>query len=80
MAHRICTGVEALAIEHPDSDVSSSVTVSIGVATSTPAVDSNWEELELVSGAKVALGHAKQAGRNRVGTGDEVEQPVSTDS
>ena len=75
VAHRICAGVEGLAIEHPGSDVSSCVTVSIGVAISTPAVDSNWEELELVRGATEALERAKQSGRNRVST-DAAEQPT----
>jgi len=51
------------------------VTVSIGVATSTPAVDSNWEELELVRGATGALERAKQSGRNRVSI-DAAEQPT----
>ena len=77
VAHRICAGVEGLAIEHPGSDVSSSVTVSIGVAISTPAVDSNWEELELVRGATEALERAKQSGRNRVST-DAAEHPAPT--
>jgi len=75
VAHRICAGIEGLAIEHPESDVSSCVTVSIGVATSTPAVDSNWEELELVRGATGALERAKQSGRNRVSI-DAAEQPT----
>ena len=66
LAHRICAGIEGLAIEHPESDVSPSVTVSIGVATSTPAVDSHWEALELVTGATSAVAQAKQTGRNRV--------------
>ena len=76
VAHRICAGVDGLAIEHPESDVSPRVTVSIGIAASTPAVDSNWEELELVSRANVALEHAKTSGRNRVST-DEAEQSVT---
>ena len=76
VAHRICAGVEGLAIEHPGSDVSLCVTVSVGIATSTPAIDSNWEELELVAGARAALEDAKQAGRNRVSTGNEAERPA----
>ena len=42
VAHRICAGVEGLALDHPESDVSPCVTVSVGIATSTPAVDTNW--------------------------------------
>ena len=75
VAHRICAGVEALSIEHPKSDVSAKMTVSVGVATSTPAVDSNWEELELVAGATEALERAKKSGRNRVSL-NESEQPA----
>ena len=75
-AYRVCAGVEGLAIEHPESDVSPYVTVSIGVATSTPAVDSIWEELALVAGANAELKRAKQSGRNRVST-DEGEQPAT---
>jgi diguanylate cyclase (GGDEF)-like protein len=33
VAHRICAGVEGLALEHPESDVSPCVTASVGVAT-----------------------------------------------
>ncbi|MEO2194975.1 MAG: diguanylate cyclase [bacterium] len=66
VGHRICAAVENLAMAHPDSDVSSCVTVSVGVCTSTPATDSNWEELELVAGANKALTLAKKQGRNRI--------------
>ena len=68
VAHRVCASIEGLAIEHPESDVSPCVTVSVGVATSRPAVDSTWEELELVTGATTGLGKAKKSGRNRVCT------------
>ena len=71
VAHRVCAGIEGLAIEHPESEVSPCVTVSVGVSTSTRAVDSNWEELELVAGANSALEKAKQEGRNRVATVDD---------
>ncbi len=76
VAHRICAGVEGLALDHPESDVSPCVTVSVGVATSTPAVDANWEELALVTEATVALGRAKKSGRNRVSTAD-AEEPAT---
>ena len=65
VAHKLCAAVEALGVEHPDSP-STRVTVSVGVASATPAVDSSWEELELVAAANRALSQAKQAGRNRV--------------
>ena len=63
VAHRICAGVEALSIEHPQSDVS------------TPAVDLNWEELALVAEATDALERAKKSGRNRVSI-NASEQPA----
>lgn len=66
VAHRICAAVEALALKHPDSEASPHVTVSVGVSTSTPAVDSHWEELELVAAANRALVQAKEAGRNQI--------------
>ena len=79
VAHRICAGVERLAIEHPESDVSLYVTVSIGVVTSTPAIDSIWEELTLVAGAKAELESAKRSGRNRVSAGKD-EQPATSEA
>ena len=42
------------------------MTVSLGVASATPALDSNWEDLELLATAKRELLQAKEAGRNRV--------------
>lgn len=61
VAHRICAAVEALAMKHTESKVSPRITVSVGVSTSTPAVDSHWEELELVAAANRALTQAKEA-------------------
>ncbi|MDA1094173.1 MAG: GGDEF domain-containing protein [Acidobacteria bacterium] len=66
VAHRICAAVEALAVPHPESEASSRVTVSVGVSTSTPALDSHWEELALLAGANTALLQAKRAGRNQI--------------
>ena len=79
VAHQICAGIEGLALEHPESDISRWVTVSVGVATSTPAVDSSWEDLALVTQATTALGHAKTSGRNRVSTA-EAQQPTMGDA
>ena len=78
----MCVGVDTLEIAHPKSEVSSRVTVSIGVATSTPAVDSTWEELTLLAEASAALKTATREGRNRVAVatnapaeGQPLEQP-----
>ncbi len=76
-AHQICAGIEGLGLENPESDVSPCVTVSVGVATSTPAVDAHWEELALVTEATAALGRAKQSGRNRVSTANAEEPAIS---
>ena len=72
VAHKVCAAVEGLDIEHPDSPVSKRITVSVGLAGATPAVDSNWEELELVAAANRALAEAKQSGRNKIVTADDV--------
>jgi diguanylate cyclase (GGDEF)-like protein len=78
VAHRICAAVEAVAMKHPESEVSPHVTVSVGVSTSTPAVDSHWEELELVAAANRALTQAKEAGRNQIATIEaDPEDPTS---
>ena len=66
VAHKVCAAVEGLDIEHPDSPVAKRLTVSVGVASATPAVDSNWEELELVAAANRALADAKESGRNKI--------------
>lgn len=76
VAHRICAAVETLAMIHPESEVSPRVTVSVGVSTSTPALDSHWEELELLAGAKQALLQAKNAGRNRVAAVEAAPEEV----
>ncbi len=51
-------------IEHPDSEVSSRVTVSTGIATAIPSTDSNMQEL--VAMADQMLYQAKNKGRNRI--------------
>ena len=65
VAHKVCAAVEGLDIEHPGSPTAR-LTVSVGVASVTPAIDSHWEELELVAAAKRALAEAKQSGRNKI--------------
>ena len=66
VAQRIRAAIEGLGIEHPEPDVSACVTVSIGVATATPAADSNGDERALAAGATAALERARTVGRNRV--------------
>jgi diguanylate cyclase (GGDEF)-like protein len=66
VAHKIRAAVEALDIQNPGAPGGGRLTISVGVATATPALESNWEELELVAAANRALVKAKQSGRNRV--------------
>ena len=66
VAYKVRAAVEALELPHPRSLASQHVTVSVGVASATPALDSNWEELELVAAANRAVKEAKTQGRNTV--------------
>ncbi len=66
VAYKVRAAVEALELPHPRSLASQHVTVSVGVASATPALDSNWEELELVAAANRAIKEAKTKGRNTV--------------
>ena len=66
VAYKVRAAIESLAMPHPRSLTSKSVTVSVGVASATPALDSNWEELELVAAASRAMQEAKNQGRNTV--------------
>lgn len=65
IAERICRAVAELEIPHRGSHVRPSVTVSVGVASTMPTVDSS--ELRLIAGADEAMYRAKRSGRNRVG-------------
>jgi len=64
VAERICERIRELELPHAHSDVAAHVTVSIGIATLTPAADADYPAL--VSAADAALYAAKHAGRNRV--------------
>ncbi len=66
VAYKVLAAVEALELPHPRSLTSQHVTVSVGLASATPALDSNWEELELVVAANRAVEEAKTQGRNTV--------------
>jgi len=64
MAEGLRTACEALAIPHPASPVSPVVTISLGVASCIPSLESSTESL--VAQADAALYRAKETGRNRV--------------
>jgi diguanylate cyclase (GGDEF)-like protein len=64
VAKRMVQAVADLAIPHAASDVSSVVTICIGVATIVPTAGDTPERL--VSKADACLYKAKQAGRNRI--------------
>ena len=64
VAEKIRTGIEALKLLHPDSDLGQHVTISLGIATVVP--DHQSGSLSLVECADQRLYEAKRAGRNRV--------------
>lgn len=66
VAYKLRAAIEGLGMPHPRSPVCDHLTISVGVASATPALDSNWEELELVAAADRAVVKAKEDGRNRV--------------
>jgi len=66
VAYKLRSAIEELELPHPRSLAHKNVTVSVAVASTTPALDSSWEELELVAAANRAVGEAKTRGRNCV--------------
>ncbi len=65
---RIRHSIESLAIEHPASNISGFITISIGVASLD--AENRMAASELNSAAYSALLHAVRHGCNRVSTGD----------
>jgi diguanylate cyclase (GGDEF)-like protein len=74
LAERMRVGVEGLQIENPQSSAGPHLTVSLGVATAVPRPGMRPEDL--VDRADRALYAAKEAGRNRVSSADQLPLPV----
>lgn len=76
IAERVRTAIRELGLVHPDSQVASQLTVSVGVAAVRPEVKGNAEDL--VARADRALYAAKQRGRNRLVAASELasERPA----
>ncbi|QYK01253.1 diguanylate cyclase domain-containing protein [Shewanella psychrotolerans] len=64
IAKKMISAVEALAIEHKGSRISSSVTISAGVASVCPSQNLTWQSV--IEEADKQLYQAKENGRNRV--------------
>lgn len=64
LAEKLRAEVEALNVPHKASEVSTSITISVGVATTVPEWDCSPKTL--ITAADVALYQAKAGGRNRV--------------
>ena len=71
VAEKICFAVRKLAIPHENSQVSSYVTLSAGLATVIPISNSSFEKI--IVAADKALYQAKAAGRDRVCSQEQTE-------
>jgi diguanylate cyclase (GGDEF)-like protein len=66
LAERMRLVVESLKAPNPASTSSEYMTLSLGVATTTPDRQAAWQDIELIAVAERALAQAREAGRNVV--------------
>lgn len=66
LAERLRVAVENLKRPNPASPATPFVTVTIGVAARTPDRGGPWQDIELIASAELAVGRAREAGRNTV--------------
>lgn len=76
VADRICEQIRELRLPHAHSDVASHITISVGVATMTPASGQTFAELIAVADA--ALYSAKHGGRDRFAAAASIDAGATT--
>ena len=66
VAEALRASVENLKFPNPASATGPTLTLSLGVASTTPERDAPWQDIELIATAERALTQAKEMGRNRI--------------
>lgn len=66
LAEGLRAAVEALKFPNPASATGPTLTLSVGVASTRPGRDAQWQDIELIATAERALTQAKEEGRNRI--------------
>jgi diguanylate cyclase (GGDEF)-like protein len=66
LAEMLRACVDLLKVSTPVSPTSSTLTLSVGVASVRPERDAAWQDIELIAAAERGLAQAAEGGRNRV--------------